>query len=139
MYNIGVVVDEQLKEVGINSKLEIFDWPTLDEREPQTELWDIEVMGISMVSTPPQLLMLSPSWAGGHNDPNITSDMKAIENASSIEEARHLWNDLQQYVWEEHLPVINFGGSSTLYGISKKIQGFEAPLGATFWNMSITD
>lgn len=139
MYNIGVVVNEQLKAVGINSKLDVYDWPTLDEMESKTDLWDIEVMGISMVSTPPQLLMLSPSWAGGVNNPKIIEDMKAIENAANIEEAHKLWDALQQYVWEEHLPVINFGGGNTLYGISKKVQGFEAPLGAVFWNVSISE
>src|SRR5699024_8154916 len=76
MYHVGVVVNEQLKRVGINSKLDIYDWPTLDEMESQTDKWDIEVMGISMVSTPPQLLMLSPSWAGGVNDEKTLEMMK---------------------------------------------------------------
>lgn len=139
MYNIGVVVDQQLKAIGINSRLDVYDWPTLDEMESKTDQWDIEVMGISMVSTPPQLLMLSPTWAGGVNNPKIIEDMRAIETASSIEEAHKLWDELQYYVWAEHLPVINFGGGNTLFGISKKVQGLETPLGAVYWNVSKTE
>lgn len=139
MYNVGVVTNEQLKSIGINSRLDVYDWPTLDEMENETDKWDIEVMGISMVSTPPQLLMLSPTWAGGVNDQKIIEDMKAIENAASLEEAHELWDELQLYVWEEHLPIINLGGGNTLFGINKKVKGLEAPLGAVYWNTSIEE
>lgn len=138
MYNMGVVIEEQLKQVGINAKLEIFDWPTMTEREKDTAVWDVLTMGISMVSTPPQLLMLSASWAGGVNDEHITSQIKEIETADSIEESRNLWEDLQLYSWE-YLPIINFGGSNTLFGQSTSLEGVETPLGAIFWNAYFTE
>lgn len=140
MYNIGVAVDEQLKKIGINSKLDVYDYPTFSDMANKTEAWDIEVQGITMTSTPPQLTSLSTTWSGGVNDPNIPEGLKAIENASSLEEAYQLWDELQLYVWEEHLPIINFGHSYTLYGMSKKIQGLEmSTIGPVLWNTTVSE
>src|SRR5690606_35694374 len=131
MYQIGVVVNEQLTNVGINSRLAVYDWPTLDEMESKTAEWDIEVMGISMTSTPPQLLMLSPTWAGGVNDEKITGMLKEIESSTDLDQAHQLWDELQEYAWD-YLPIINLCGGNTLYGITDKVEGLEVPLGAVF-------
>ncbi|WP_368653140.1 ABC transporter substrate-binding protein [Ornithinibacillus sp. 4-3] len=138
MYTMAVVLEEQLQRIGMNTKLEVFDWPTKTERQADPTLWDIFPLGLSMVSTPPQLLSLSPTWAGGIADNYITDQIKEIENAASIEESREIWEDLQAYNWD-YLPVINLGGTSTLYGISDKVQGLESPLGPLFWNVTIEE
>lgn len=138
MYQIGVVVNEQLTNIGINSRLDVYDWPTLDEMESKTAEWDIEVMGISMTSTPPQLLMLSSTWAGGVNDDKITNMLKEIESSTDLDQAHQLWDELQEYAWD-YLPIINLGGGNTLYGITDKVEGLEVPLGAVYWNVSVNE
>lgn len=138
MYNIGVAVDEQLKSIGINSRLDVYDYPTFSETANKTDLWDIEVQGATMVSTPPQLITLSTTWSGGVNDPYIPESLKAIENAASLEEAYKLWDELQLYVWEEHLPIINFGHSYALYGVRKNVQEIEmSTVGPVLWNATV--
>lgn len=136
-YNSAVVIYEQLKEMGINASLEIYDWPTLnDKMDNDLGAWDAFVTSSSTVSTPPQLIALSPSFGGGVNDQKVIDLMKQIENAPTIEEAQALWDELQLYAWEELLPIVNLGGFNALYAYSNKIEGVTATTGPIFWNVS---
>lgn len=136
-YDMAVVIDQQLKEIGLNSKLEIFDWPTVNEKVNDPGAWDGLVLSMSMVSTPPQLLYLSPEWAGGTNDENIPEMMQAVEEASDLKESQELWDELQLYVWEDNLPLVQFGGFNSILGMNENIKGIETPLGPVFWNATI--
>lgn len=136
-YNVGVVIHEQLTEIGINAKLDVYDWPTMNEKfTNETDTWDAFITSSSTVSTPPQLIALSPSFGGGVNDPKVGEVLKEIETAPSLEEAQKLWDDLQLYAWEELLPVVNIGGYNSLYAHSSKVKGITTTTGPIFWNVT---
>lgn len=140
LYNIGVVIQEQLKQIGMNVELEVYDWPTLlDIRDNKIGEWDAFISSSTAVSTPPQLLVLSDTWAGGVNDDSVGEAMKDIEVAPTLDEAQSLWDDLQLYAWEELLPVIHFGGNNTLYGYNKNVSGIETTTGPIYWNATINE
>lgn len=139
MYNIGVVLHEELQNIGINSKLEVYDWPTVtDLRENDTSAWEVFISGAGATSTPLELIALSPSWGSGVNSEYVNDMMEQIRFASTDEEAVELWDKLQLYAWKEHLPVINLGGLSKLYAVSEEVNGFEVTLaGTTYWNVTV--
>ena len=71
-YNASVVIPDQLTKLGMNVKLEVYDsagWS--DKQNNHLGDWDAVVMGFSTVSTPTQLLALSPAYAGGVHDPGL--------------------------------------------------------------------
>ena len=136
-YNVGVVIHEQLTNLGINATLDVYDWPTLnDKMENDLGAWDAFITSSSTVSTPPQLIALSPSFGGGVNEPKVGEALKAIENAPTLEEAQQLWDELQLYAWEELLPIVHLGGYNTLYGHSNKVEGLTTTTGPIFWNVT---
>lgn len=140
LYNLAVVIQEQLKQIGMNATLELYDWPTMLElRDSDTSAWDAFITASTTVSTPPQLLALSPTWGGGVNDDSVGEAIRAIETAPTIEEAQKLWDDLQLYAWEELLPVIPLGGNSTLYTHHEKVKGITNNTGLIFWNVYISE
>lgn len=138
-YNVAVVIQDQLKNIGINAMLEVYDWPTVTQLKDDTDVWDAYVISFSPVSTPLQFLGLSPTWAGGVNDDYIDEMMRKIETAPTIEEAQEIWKDLQLYVWEDHLPVTVFGSFHSLYAANNKVEGFTAFAGPIFWNTSVKE
>ncbi|WP_368653514.1 ABC transporter substrate-binding protein [Ornithinibacillus sp. 4-3] len=139
-YNAGVVVHEQLKNAGINAVLDVYDWPTFnDKMQSKLEDWDIFVVSSSTVSTPPQLLALSPTFAGGLDDEKSQDLMKQIETAPTLEEAQALWDELQGYSWEETMPIVNIGGYNNLFGLRANVEGVTAYTGPVFWNAYFTD
>src|SRR5690625_5906072 len=42
-YNASVVISEQLEQIGINTSLEVYDWPTIVDRREDPEAWDLFV------------------------------------------------------------------------------------------------
>lgn len=139
-YNVGVVLHEQLTQIGMNAELVVVDWPTLLElREEDFSAWDVFITSSSTVSTPPQLLALSQTWAGGVDDEHVEDLMAQIEKAPTIEEAQDLWDELQLYAWEELLPVINVGGYHSLYGHSTDVSGITTTSGPIFWNVTVSE
>lgn len=139
-YNAAVVVHDQLTNIGINAVLDVYDWPTFNEKATQgLEEWDVLLSSSSTVSTPPQLIALSPSFAGGVGDPKVIEDMQAIETAPTLEEAQELWDNLQGYAWEELLPIVNIGGFNSLYAHRNNMEGISAFSGPVFWNAYFTD
>lgn len=139
IYNASVVVQEQLSQIGVDVELEVYDWPTFANMRDDTSTWDMFITGSSVVSTPPQLLAVSPTWAGGVNDDKIIEGVQEIEAAPSQEEAKELWDELQRYGWEEYVPVSIIGGYSMFHAASAKVEGFETFSGAIFWNTSLNE
>lgn len=134
LYNVAVVVQDQLKNLGINAELEVYDWPTMFNNFDDPDTWDAFVMSFSVVSTPPQFLGLSPAWASGFDDDHAEKLMSEIETAATIEDAKEQWDELQQYAWEEFLPVTSFGSFHSLYGSTDKLEGVTTYSGPVFWN-----
>lgn len=140
LYNIGVVVQEQLKNIGMNASLEIYDWPTaLEMQSNATNEWDIFVSSSQTVSTPSQLVVLSPTWGAGFEDSKVTDLMSEIETATTLEEAQELWDELQLYAWEELLPVVQLGGNNRFDAARSNVEGMTAFSGPIFWNVSVTE
>lgn len=138
LYNAAVVIQEQLREAGFNAELAIFDWPTLmDKQENDPKAWDVLITGSSTVSTPTQLLYISSTFAGGIADTKTADLLAEIEGATSQEEAKALWDELQGYAWEEHLPVSIIGGYYGLFGATDKVEGITTFSGPIFWNTSV--
>lgn len=139
-YSSAVVIQEQLNQIGMNAELVVYDWPTLlDKREEGLDEWDAFITTSSTVSTPPQLIALSPTWAGGVNDDSVGERMAAIESAETTEEAQEIWDELQLYAWEELLPIIQIGGFHALYAQSSKVSEVTTSNGPIFWNVSISE
>lgn len=135
MYNSAVVMKEELEQIGMKVKLEIFDWPTLIERRENPENWDIMVVGTGYVTTPSQLLVVNPDYVGWTNDQKITDLLTKIRTASSQAEAKGLWEELQAYMWDDYLPFTLFGHYSTITTTSNKLEGFTPFQGAIPWNV----
>ncbi|WP_164553405.1 ABC transporter substrate-binding protein [Brevibacillus marinus] len=134
-YNAAVVIQEQLKAIGLNVKLEIYDWATLLDKQNDTGVWDAVVTGTSTVTTPSQLISLSETYAGGTHDPKIKELLQSIETSANYEEAKKLWDELQAYAWEHYLPITVLGGYNNLYGASKKVKAITTLSGPVYWNV----
>lgn len=139
IYNASVVIQEQLSQIGMNVELEVYDMPTMFGKREDPNAWNAFITGSSVVSAPPQLLALSPTWALGVNNDDILNKVKEIETSASQEEAKAIWDEVQQYAWEEHVPVSVLGGYSMFHAGSSKVEGFTTFSGAIFWNTKIVE
>ncbi|WP_368652805.1 ABC transporter substrate-binding protein [Ornithinibacillus sp. 4-3] len=139
MYNQGVVIQEQLKQIGINATLEVYDWAGFIKKRDDLSAWDAFVSDSGTVSTPTQLNALSSTWAGGVNDDKVGETLRAIEVSPTIEEAKALWDELQLYAYEELLPIVHLGGNNMIYAYHKKLENVKATSRPIFWNITISE
>ena len=138
-FNAAVVMQDQLKAIGVNVKLELYDWPTLLEKQNNAGVWDAVITGSSTVTTPSQLVSLSPDFAGGMHDPKMTDLLHSIETADNHEDAKKIWDELQGYAWKTHMPITILGGYNNLYGASNKVEGITTLSGPIYWNTTVVE
>ncbi len=122
-YRMAIVIKSQLDEAGIPCDILVYDWATfLDVRNNEPESYDGFITSFSTKVVPSMNLYLSSGWAGWCDDERIQNDLISINTDTSKEHAIETWVDLQQYMYEEAVPVCKLG-TSVNFLICKK--GFE--------------
>lgn len=136
-YNMGVVLHEELTNIGINSVLEVYDWPTTNKVVLEDDTFEIFVVSLSTVSTPLQFLSLSTTWAGGVDDEYVLRELNNIQTSNTLEEAQKTWDNLQHYLWERYLPASVIGTYSDFFAANHKVEGITMTAGPIFWNVIV--
>lgn len=136
-YNMGVVLHEELSNIGINSVLEVYDWPTTNKIVLEDDTFEIFVVSLSTVSTPPQFLSLSSTWAGGVDDDDVLTELNNVQMSRTLEEGQETWENLQHYLWEEYLPASVIGTYSDFFAANDKVEGITMTAGPIFWNVQV--
>ncbi|WP_126425248.1 ABC transporter substrate-binding protein [Brevibacillus marinus] len=139
-YNLAVVAAEQLKAVGMNVKLEVYDWATVLERRQDEKAYDIFVSGWAFRPTPIQYPFLdsSANWPGWTNSKEIDGLIQNIKTAQSQEEAKKYAELLQKEMWQ-YLPILKVGDERHITVMRKGVEGFETLAGPILWNVAVKE
>lgn len=136
MYNATLVVQEQLKKVGINAEVESYDFSTFMERRADPNQNSMFITSNAYNVLPIQLTVLDKTWAG-MDRPEVTDGIKAMRFADSQEDAKAAWDDLQGYIYE-------YGGATVLghftgvNAVSNDVDGYEYMRFPIFWNATVS-
>lgn len=136
MYNATLVVQEQLKKVGINAEVESYDFSTFMEHRADPNQFSMFITSNSYNVLPIQLTVLDKTWAG-MDRPEVTDGIKAMRSADSQEDAKATWDDLQGYIYE-------YGGATVLghftgvNAVSNDVDGYEYMRFPIFWNATVS-
>lgn len=136
-YNLAVVAQQVLESIGVKSKLDVYDWPTLQERRTDPNNFDVFPMTFAIRPTIHQnpFLASQAEYAGWTNSPEIDQLLSDITTSNSFEEAKPLIDELQLEVWE-YLPVLKVGNNKDLVAVSSKVAGYNNLIGPILWNVS---
>lgn len=135
MYTATLVIQEQLRQIGMNVRVENFDFPTFLETKNDFSRWDLFVASTGYQLTPPQILAVNPDWAGLSHE-FVPQQLNAIRSAATPEAAKAQWETLQEFLYE-------YGSSTVLghyYGIvatASSLEGFENFESPIVWNARI--
>ncbi|MET3504847.1 ABC transporter substrate-binding protein [Halalkalibacter oceani] len=137
LYNTSVILHEQLSQLGMNVKLDVYDRATYSERRTNSANWDLLAVGLSTVTTPSQHLSLSASWYGWTEDETVHQMLAEIEAVSTLEEGTAIWDDLQAYLWTEYLPGTKHGDYYYYIAARDNVEGVTILEGPILWNTSV--
>ncbi|MEF2246619.1 ABC transporter substrate-binding protein [Paenibacillus sp. IITD108] len=135
MYTGTLVIQEQLRQIGMNVKVINFDFPTFLETKNDRSKWDIFLASTGYQITPPQLLAVNPDWAGLNNE-TVANALVAIRSAATPEAAKQEWEKLQGFMYEFASSTV-LGHYNGVVAINKNLEGFELYEAPVVWNAKI--
>ena len=132
MYNATLVVQEQLKNAGINAEVESYDFSTFMEHRADPKQFSMFITSNSYNMLPIQLSVLDKGWAG-LNAQEVTDGIQKIRSAASDEEAAKAWQDLQTFLYEDGAATVigHYTGISAMSNSVENVGYLRFPI---YWN-----
>eukprot|EP01037_Dinobryon_pediforme_P002082 gene2082-2119_t len=144
MYNAALVVQEELKSVGINAQLKVVDWPTSVQMylKPDTG-WNLFFSGwgtqpaLGALATMAFLAPPAPQYQpkGGVDDPDALQGWKDMNDLPTKEERRAGFGRMQQVMLEKAY-VFPFGSLTKVQASRANVSGyvpFRIPRMSNVW------
>jgi peptide/nickel transport system substrate-binding protein len=134
MYNASVVMQEQLKSVGMNAELLILDWPTaLNTSMTKTEGWNFFYTGWITITAlgGQQSLRLLANPTNVHkpkdnqSDPVFMQHWNEIGRGATIEARKESFAKAQQRAFEDVM-AIPFGVMPKVQAVRSNVEGFKS-------------
>lgn len=135
-YNAAIAVHQQLENLGMNVRLDIYEWATVLERRNDETAYDLFITGFPTEPIPSSYVFLDSrtEWPGGTNDPVMDQLLDDINRASSQEEAQALFAELQEEFYD-YVPIIKFGNKTTITTVRSNFEGMDFLHGIILWNV----
>ncbi|WP_368652235.1 ABC transporter substrate-binding protein [Ornithinibacillus sp. 4-3] len=136
MYDASVVAQQQLNELGMNIKLEIYDWPTVIELREDPSAYDAFFTVVATEPFPNAFYFLDSAneYAGWTDSPEIDDLLNKITQSRTQEEAAEIFGELQEEFWD-YLPLIRFGDSKAIRAHRNNVQNVRGFMGLQLWNV----
>lgn len=131
-YNASVMIQEQLRNIGLNVRLDVYDWPTFVEKRAQREGWDMNVVSNTFKVDPTHWLHLSKNYAGFTEDPKLDDIIDRFNKAKDWNEAGKLYDELMS--WHvSYVPATKIGDTSGVIAYTKKMSALPIMGGPLYW------
>lgn len=138
-YNAAIVVERALKDIGINVKLEVVDWPTYLLKAKDPKAYDAFITGFSEWAMPRLIGYLNPAWNGWSDDPYLASLMEKLTHDTDSTEAKKAWEEAQDFCWREYIPVSKLGNRYIYDVASTRMKGLIFFEGPHMWNVTVEE
>ncbi|RYL86391.1 ABC transporter substrate-binding protein [Sporolactobacillus sp. THM19-2] len=138
LYNASIAIQQQLKKIGMNVKLENYDWPTLLKRRAVPQGWDMFTMGWLNEAVPVNynFLYSKNEYPGWTNDPKIDDLIVKIQSVSDMKEVSPLFSQLQKEFYM-YAPIAKLGDFKNYAVHQKSVSGLSSFNGAiNLWNVT---
>ncbi|WP_066074474.1 ABC transporter substrate-binding protein [Neobacillus soli] len=135
MYNAAIVVQEQLKNIGVNVKLEVYDWPTYTEMGNDPSAYDITIISNKGKPEPTSLAWGRSDYYGWTNSEELNKITTKMRQAPTLDDAKAMYDDLQTW-FMDYKPAIKFGDGDMLFASRKSVSKLEDIDGLYFWNVA---
>lgn len=133
-YQVSTVLQQQLKDLGIDAELETYDYATLNQKRAQQDAYELIVINNIAKIEPLQMFYIPPGNPGWTDADVIAPVIDAYQSAPSVEKRREVYTTQMQDWFTTYIPVVNIGSASDVYAVRKGITGIDSS-GSTvvFW------
>lgn len=137
-YNASLVIQQELEKVGLNVKLEVYDWPTLLEKIEDPSAYDLNIMGWGPQPEPTSYGFLRRGYDSGWADSDEFDQLiEDFRTQPSLDQTADPYDAILQWT-ADHIPFIKTGDSNRIATTSTKVNNFQFQDGFIIWNMSVS-
>ena len=137
--NAAVVVEKEMKDAGINVKLDVVDWPTYLTRAKDQSAYDAFITGGPNWVLPSTVIYLSRNWNGWSDDEKLQSMMREWSHELNKDSAKKLWESIQTYCLTDYLPDSKLGNRYVYDVSSTKVKDLNVFEGVHLWNVTVEE
>jgi peptide/nickel transport system substrate-binding protein len=139
MYQAAVALQAQLKNLGINSRLNVLDWPTSSKIANNPQTWnqfDITYTGVSLRFDPTGYNINFSS--SSHFQPYASKEMDNLitqgMGMSDINQRKQYYDQMLELLYKD-VPILQHGDVFQLNGSTKKLVNDKPWYMLRFWNV----
>jgi len=138
-YKAGLVMEQQLRAVGLNIEMRVLDWPTaLQVRNRERNAWHLFMgaMGSTIPLGPALAIaqLTGPSRTQFLMDPEWDRLYEELRTAPAGPGRKRAWEAVQRHIYDQ-VNVLKFGNTHVKQAALARVRGF-APYRATrLWNV----
>lgn len=133
-YNAAVMIQEQLRAIGLKVRLDVYDWPTFVDVRAKREGWDMQVVSNTYKVDPTHWLHLAKPYSGFTNDPALDNILERFNKAKDWKEAGQLYDDLMK--WHvAYVPATKVGDTSGVVAYTASIPDLPVMGGPLYWRV----
>ncbi|MCI2264464.1 ABC transporter substrate-binding protein [Sediminivirga luteola] len=135
-YSAGVVIQEQLRNIGLDVSLDTYDWPTFTEVRDDPSAYDLAVIPNTAKDDPGTLVFFREDFAGFTDSPDeLLAEYRA---SATLEEAAEHYDGLQEWFFD-YLPVSKLGDADNIYGHSPDVSVDVVGSSIIWWTATVSD
>lgn len=136
MYKAALVVLQQLKKVGFNIKLEVYDWPGALAVRKDLSKWDLFFSGHSTRFDPSanDFYFLSKTTFFAYNNPKMEALLAKAAATTNTEERFKIYDDVQRIIYEDAV-MIKLYDQNIFQGHQSYVSGYVPWVQVRFWNV----
>lgn len=123
-YNAAVVVQEQLERIGMNIKLEVYDWPSLSDKREDDTAYNMFMMGNVPVPEPTSNVYLMKDYSGWTDSSELDEIIEEFRSQPSVEDAKPVYDKLQEWFWN-YMPIVKIGDYDKIVTLQNSIKNFK--------------
>ena len=139
LYRASLVIQQQLMMIGMNVKLEVYDWPTLLEKRRNASAWDIFFTFAGIYAHPTQITFVDSrkGYPGGYANAQVDALLDRLVATVDREAAAALFHEVQA-LYRADVPTVKLGDMFALAASGQQVKGFDFFFDLHFWNVSLS-
>jgi peptide/nickel transport system substrate-binding protein len=136
MYKAALATQAQLKEIGMNIRLDIYDWTGQRAKENDRKSWNLTYTGNSLRFDPSGLNpnFYSKADRRGYSNPQMDQLVEAGMAEGDFQKRFQIYEQIQKLMYED-VPVIKQGDLFGLQATQKSVQGYKPWYTPFFYNV----
>lgn len=135
MYNAAVVLQQELESIGINVKLDNYDWATLLDKMVDENAYDINMIWLGYKPEPTAHHFLNTQISGWTDSDELTALMEEFRSQPTLEDAIPLYDDLQAWFYD-YIPAIKLGDYNRVDSTRTSIDNYQYSDRMILWNVT---